>query len=105
MTKSKSSMVTRDTPYLTTDTLLDVIVKKIFQLPCLGWHLFTVVSHNEYLTRGSNGNTDFITTNGNISAAGWIIPLKTIPFWILSWFIEFAEFSEMHLGKTLLLRF
>ena len=27
-TKSKSSMVTRDTPYLTTDTFLDVVVNK-----------------------------------------------------------------------------
>ena len=44
--------------------------KKIFPL-YLGWYLFTVVSHNGYLPRGSNGNV----------------------------FIKCTEFSEIHLGK------
>ena len=67
-------MITRDTPYLTRDTFLDVVAKKIFPL------LSVVVSHNGYLTRGSNGNADSITTNGNVSFASWVIPLVTIPF-------------------------
>ena len=41
--------------------------KKIFPLLSLGWYLFTMVSHNGYLTRGSNGNALSITTNGNVS--------------------------------------
>ena len=73
-------MVTRDTPYLTIDTFLDVVVKKIFPLLSLGWYLFTVVYHNRYLTRGSNGNACSVTMNGNVSAAIWVIPLVTIPF-------------------------
>ena len=72
-------MITRDIPYLTTDTFLDVVVKTIFPLLSLGWCLFTVVSHNRYLTRGSNGNVHSITTNGNVSVASWVIPLVTIP--------------------------
>ena len=40
----------------TTDTFLNVVVKKIFLLLFLGCYLFTVVSHNGRLTRGSNGN-------------------------------------------------
>ena len=73
-------MVTRDTPYLTTDTFLDVVVKKIFPLLSLGWDLFTVVSHNGYLTGSSNANAYSITMNGNVSVLDWVIPLVTIPF-------------------------
>ena len=77
-------MVTRDPPYLTIDIFLDVVVKKIFPLLSLGWYLFTEVHHNGYLTRGSNGNAHSVTMNGNVSVASWVIPLVTIPFWILS---------------------
>ena len=52
----------------------------MFQLLSLGWYLFTVVSHNEYLTRGSITNAQSIAVNGNVSVAGWVIPLVTIPF-------------------------
>ena len=73
-------MVTRDTPYLTIDTFPDVVGKKIFPLLSLGWYLFTVVHHNGYLIRGSNGNAHSVTKNGNVSVASWVIPLVTIPF-------------------------
>ena len=73
-------MITRDTPYLTTETFPDVVVKKKFPLLSLGWYPFRVVSHNEYLTRGSYGNAHSITINGNVYAASWVIPLVTIPF-------------------------
>ena len=46
MTKSKSSMVTTDTLYLTADTLLDVVVKKNFPILSVSWCLFRVVSAN-----------------------------------------------------------
>ena len=39
-----------------------------------------MVSHNGYLTSGSNVNTHSITVNGNVSVAGWVMPLVTIPF-------------------------
>ena len=58
-------MVTRATQQLTIDTFLDVVIKKIFPLLSLGWYLFTVVNHNGYLARGSNGNVHSITMNGN----------------------------------------
>ena len=46
----------------------------------MGWYLFTVVSNNGILTRGSNGNAHSITVNGNVSVAGWVIALVIIPF-------------------------
>ena len=56
----------------------------IFPLLSMGWYLITVMSHNGYLTRGSNGssngNAHSITANGNVSVLDWVIPLVTIPF-------------------------
>ena len=78
MTKSKSSMVTRDILYLTVDTFLDIVVKSNFLLLSVGWYLFRVVSANRYLPRGSNENTLCITSTDNISVARWVIPLVTI---------------------------
>ena len=62
-------MVTRDTPFLRTETVLDVVVKKILPLLSLGWYLFTVVSYNRYVPKGSNRNALSVTTNGNVSVA------------------------------------
>ena len=59
MTKSKSSMVTRDILYLTIDTFLDIVVKSNFPLLFVGWYLLRVVSGNKYLPRGSN-ETHFV---------------------------------------------
>ena len=60
MTKSKSSMVTRDILHLTIVTFLDVVVKKNFPLLCIDWYLFRVVTGNSYLPRGSNENTVYM---------------------------------------------
>ena len=75
--KSKSSMVASGTPYLTTDTFLDVVVKKIFPLLSLGWYLFPVV-------------------NGNVSVASWIISLVTIPFldFVIIHWIQWRSFRK-----------
>ena len=43
MTKSKSSMVTRDILYLTIDTFLDIVVKSNVPLLSVDWYLFRVV--------------------------------------------------------------
>ena len=59
-------MCSRDTPYLTTDTFLDVVVEMICPLLSVGWYLFIVMSHNGYLTRGSNDNAH-PTTNSNVA--------------------------------------
>ena len=77
-------MVTRDILYLTVDRLLDVVVKKNFPLLSLGWYLFRLVSGNRYLTRSSNENALYITGTGNVFVARGVIPLVTIPLWILS---------------------
>ena len=58
-------MVTRDTPYLIIDIIQD---------------LFSVVTGNSYLRRGSNGNALCITTTGNVFVARWVMPLVAIPF-------------------------
>ena len=71
-------MVTRDIPYLTIDTFLDIEVKSNFPLLFEGWYLFRVVIGNRYLPRGSNENTRCITTTGNVSVARWVLPLVTI---------------------------
>ena len=107
--KSKSGMVTRDTPYLITDTFLNIVfffslnivVKKILPLLSLGWYLFTVARHNGYLTRGSNGNTHYITMSGNVSVASWVTPLAIIPFldfFMIQWI---RWISEIHLGTLM----
>ena len=78
MTKSKSSMVTRDILHLTKVTFLDIVVKSNFPLVSVGWYLHGVVIGNGYLPRGSNENTPCITSTGNVSVARWVIPLVTI---------------------------
>ena len=50
----------------------------IFLLLSLGWCIFTVVSYNGYLTRGSNGNALSIAMNGNVPVARWVIPPEII---------------------------
>ena len=62
-------MVTRNTPYLTTDIFLDVVVKKKFLLLSPVRYLFKVVSGNRHLTKGNNGNMLNITITGNVSVA------------------------------------
>ena len=62
-------MVTRDTPYLTTDIFLDVVVTNKIPLLSIVWYLFSMVSANRYLTRGSNRSGLSITTTGNVFAA------------------------------------
>ena len=71
-------MVTKGIPYLTIDTLLDVVVKKNFPQLSVGWYLFRVVSGNRNLPRGSNENRLYITSTGNVFVARWVIPLVTI---------------------------
>ena len=78
MTKSKSSMVTRDILYLTIDTFLEVVVKKTFSLLFVGWYLFIVIG-NRYLPRGSNENKLCITGTGNVFVVRWVMPLVTTP--------------------------
>ena len=75
------------------------IGEKNFPLLSVGWYLFRVVSGDRYLPRGSNDNALYITSTGNVFVARWVIPLWWYYFWILSWF---TEFSEIHLGKTLI---
>ena len=80
MTKSKSSMVTRDILYLAIDIFLNTVVKSNFPLLSVGWYLFRVVTGNIYLPRHSNENTICITSTGNVSVARWVISLVTILF-------------------------
>ena len=79
MTKSKTSMVTRDILHLTIVTYLDVVLKKNFPLLPVDWYLFRVVTDNRYLPRGSNENALHITSTGNVSVSRWVITLVTIP--------------------------
>ena len=79
MTKSKTSIVTRDILHLIIVTFLDSVVKKNFRLLSVDWYLFRVVSGNRYLPRGSNENALYITCTGNVSVSRWVIPLVTLP--------------------------
>ena len=63
-----------DTPYLTIDVFLDIIVKQKFPLLYLGWYLFCVVSGNICLPGCSYGNVLCITTSGNECVGRWVMP-------------------------------
>ena len=69
MTKSESSMVTRDILYLMIDRFLDVVVKNNLPLLSVGWYLFRVVSGNKYPPRDGNENALYITSTGNVPVA------------------------------------
>ena len=72
-------MLTRDSPYFTTDSLLHAVVKKIFLLLSLVGYLFNVESVNRHQTRGSSGNALSATTTDNVLVARWGLPLVTRP--------------------------
>ena len=97
MTKSKSSMVTRDILYLAIDTFLDVVIKKKCPLPSVGWYLFWVVTRNRCLPRHSNKNALYITTIGNVFVARWVIHLVTIPLldFVMVYWTPW-KFGEIH---------
>ena len=68
MTKSRSSIVTRDILYLTIiDTFLDIVVKSNFPLLSVGWYLFRVVidTYPEVVMK----IPFYITSPGNVSVA------------------------------------
>ena len=73
-------MITRDPPYLTVDTFLEVVVKMEIPLLSLVCYMVNMVSDTRYLPRGSNENTLCITTTGYVFVNRWAIPLVTIPF-------------------------
>ena len=107
MTKSKSSMVTRDTLYLTIDTFLDVVEKRNFTLLSVVGYLFRVVAGNRNLLRGSNWNTLCITKTGNVFVARWVIPLVTIPLLdsaIIHWICWIMSFRENSIKRILFKR-
>ena len=72
-------MATADILHLTKVTFLDVVVKKNFPLLPVDWYLLQLVSGNRYLPGGSNENTLFITSTGNVSVSRWVITSVTIP--------------------------
>ena len=78
MTKSETSVVTRDILHLTIVTFLDAVVKKNFPLLPADWYLSQVMTGNRYLPKGSNENALFITSTGNVSVNKWVITLVTI---------------------------
>ena len=54
--KAQIGMVTRNMPHLVIVIFSDEVVKLNFSLPCLDWYLFSVLSGNRYLPRGSREN-------------------------------------------------
>ena len=74
-------MVTRESPYLTTDIFLHAVVNKKCPLLYLIWYLLNVMSGNRQQTRGSNGNAlcTTATTTGNVFVTRWVLPLLTRP--------------------------
>ena len=79
MTKSKTSMVTRDILDLTIVTFLDVVIKRNFPELPVDWYLFPVMSDKRYLPRSSNDNALYISSTGNVYVSRWLITLVTIP--------------------------
>ena len=68
-----------------------------FLLLCLDGYLFIVVIGNRYLSRGSKENVLSIIITGNVTMVRYVMLEVTN-------YTEFAEFSDIHLGKTLLKR-
>ena len=60
-------MITRNTPHLLTVIFSDEVIKMNFLPLCLDRYLFSVVSGNRYLFRGSKENVLSITITGNIT--------------------------------------
>ena len=73
--------------------------KKKFPVLPLGWYLFGIVNGSMYLPRFINVNVLCISTIGTEFVAVVTLPF----FWILSWFTEFADLSEIHLGETVII--
>ena len=67
MTKHKIGMVTRNIPHLIIVIFSDQVVKMKVLILCLDRHLFSVVSGNRYLPRGSKENVLSTTIIGNIT--------------------------------------
>ena len=68
-------MVTRESPYLTTDIFLHTAVKNKFPQLSLVWYLFNVVSGNRYQIRGRYENPLSITATGDVVVARWLLYL------------------------------
>ena len=67
MARHKIGMVTRNTPHLIIVILSEEVVKMKFVLLCLDRYLFSVVSGNGYLPRGSKENMLSTTITGNVT--------------------------------------
>ena len=100
LTKSKSGMVTRDSPYLTTDIFLYAAVKKrnFYYFLCFGICL-KGLSFNRHQTRDSNGNALSITKTSDVFVAWWVLPLVTrlfLDFVMIHWirWIQRRSFRE-----------
>ena len=99
MTKSKTSMATRDILHPIIVTFLDVVIKRNLPLLPVDWYLFRVMTGNRYLPRGSNENALFMTSTGNVSVSRWLITLATIPlldFVMIQWihWIQWNSFRK-----------
>ena len=84
---------------LATNTLPVSVIQSVFSLLPLGRHLWSITTLNRYQPTDSS-EILFTTTSRNVTIVRCRMSLATILLWILSWFTEFAEFSESHLGKT-----
>ena len=78
MTKSKSSMVTRDITHLPIDTLPVLVIQHVFSLLPLGRYLLLLTTLNRYQPAGSSGKLLFTTISRNVSICRYRISLVTI---------------------------
>ena len=78
MTKSKSSMVTRDITHLATDTLPVTVIQSEFSLLPLGRYLLPVTTHNRYQRTDSSGKLLFTTTSRSLTIVRYRMSLVTI---------------------------
>ena len=65
--KAQIGIGTRNMPHLVIVIFSDEVVKMNFSLPCLDWYVFSVVSGNIYLPRGSKENVLSTTIIGNVT--------------------------------------
>ena len=97
--KCKSSMVARDTPYLMTDTLLDVVVKRNFH-----YYLYVDIYYGGEWQNISPGGSNIVI---EVHVLLPLVMYLLSDMWcfcnhtILEFLSWFTEFSEFHLGKSI----
>ena len=96
MTKSKSSMVTRDITYLATDTLPVLVIQSAFSLPPLGRYQLPLTTLHRYQPADSSGKLLFTTISRNVPIRISLVTILLLDLDMIHWirWIQRKSFRE-----------